>query len=271
MNTNKIMELALELANQEEVPADSEIYVTGEDLTRILFGIDISTSELFLAQKYECDCVIAHHPLGNNAVLNFHKVIDKHADIMIKNGIPEKEAYESIKKLKNTLKIKNHARNYTHLPSVAENMGMPLMNIHNPLDEIGRRIMQETIDTAQPENVQDVVDALYTLPEFQDALTEIEIAVGSVDGNASKTVVAHGAGTNGGADVAKTYFKHGCCVVYIHLRPNDYAKLKEEEGSLIVSGHVASDSVGINPFLQALEKENIEIIRISGIYPESLL
>ena len=266
MNTEEIMEIALNLSGQKEIPYDSEIYVHGKNIKRVLFGIDISTSELILAQKMKCDCVIAHHPLGNNAVLNFYKIIDKHAEIMIKNGIPEEKAYKSIENLKQSLKIANHSRNYTHLPSIAEKMKMPLMNIHNPLDEIGRRIMQETVDKAKPERVKDVVDALYTLPEFQRALTEIEIVIGDEEGDAKKTVIAHGAGTNGGYDIAKTYFEYGFCVVYIHINMNDYLKLKKEKGNLIVSGHIASDSVGINPFIKALEEEGIEVVRISGIY-----
>ena len=266
MNIEEIMEIALNLSGQKEIPYDSEIYVHGENIKRVLFGIDISTSELILAQKMKCDCVIAHHPLGNNAVLNFYKVIDKHAEIMIKNGIPEEKAYKSIENLKQRLKIANHSRNYTHLPLIAEKMKMPLMNIHNPLDEIGRRIMQETVDKAKPERVKDVVDALYTLPEFQRALTEIEIVIGDEEGDAKKTVIAHGAGTNGGYDIAKTYFEYGFCVVYIHINMNDYLKLKKEKGNLIVSGHIASDSVGINPFIKALEEEGIEVVRISGIY-----
>lgn len=266
MNTEEIMETALTLAGQRRIPEDSEIYIPGKNIKRVLFGIDITTSELLLAQNLKCDCVIAHHPLGNNAVLNFYKIIDKHADIMIRNGIPKEKAFKSIKNLKNSLKITNHARNYTHIPSIAEKIDMPLMNIHNPLDEIGRRIMQETVDSAVPEKVKDVVDALYTLPEFQKALTKIEAVIGNEEGDARKTVIAHGAGTNGGYDIAKTYFEYGFCVVYIHIKLADYLKLKNERGNLIVSGHIASDSVGINPFIKALEEKDIEVIKIGGIY-----
>ena len=260
------MEIALELAGQQEIPEDSEIYVSGKKIKRILFGIDVSTSELLLAQKLKCDCVIAHHPLGNNAVINFYRVIDKHVEVMVRNGIPEEVAQRSVENLKTSLKIANHARNYAHTPSIAEKIGMPLMNIHNPLDEIGRRIMQETVDNAAPERVKDVVDALYTLPEFQKALTKIEVVIGDEEGDARKTVVAHGAGTNGRYDIAKTYFEYGFCVVYIHLAVADYLRLKNERGNLVVSGHIASDSVGINPFMKALEERGIKIIKTSGVY-----
>ncbi len=77
-------------------------------------------------------------------------------------------------------------------------------------------------------------------------------------------MVSHGAGTNGGYEIAKTYFKYGIgTVVYIHIRPRDLEKLKaERRGNLMVTGHIASDSVGINPLIHELEKRNVSVTRI---------
>jgi len=37
-------------------------------------------------------------------------------------------------------------------------------------------------------------------------------------------------------------------MIYIHISPSDLEKLKAEgKGNLIVTGHIASDSLGINP------------------------
>ncbi len=81
-------------------------------------------------------------------------------------------------------------------------------------------------------------------------------------------MVSHGAGTNGGYEIARTYFKHNVgTVVYIHIRSKDLEKLKDEKsGSLIVTGHTASDSVGINPLILELERRNVSVGRI-GIVP----
>jgi len=55
--------------------------------------------------------------------------------------------------------------------------------------------------------------------------------------------------------------------VYIHIRPVDLEKLKAEKmGNLIVTGHIASDSVGINPLIHKLEKRNVSVTRV-GIVP----
>jgi hypothetical protein len=144
------------------------------------------------------------------------------------------------------------------------------MNIHTPLDEIGRRMMQEKIDSKidKESTVKDMVDALYELTEFKNAVTKIKVRLGKAKNPAGKTVVSHGAGTNGGYEIAKTYFKHGIgTVVYIHVGLGDLERLRAEgKGNLIVTGHIASDSVGINPFVKQLEKKGISVVKI-GIVP----
>jgi len=147
---------------------------------------------------------------------------------------------------------------------------MPYVNIHTPLDEVGRRIMSEQIHSRINENstVQDVVSALKELDEFKNAVTEIKIRLGRAENLVGKVVMSHGAGTNGGYEIAKTYFRQGIgTVVYIHISPVDLEKLRVEgKGNLVVTGHIASDSVGINPLIHELEKRNVSVTRI-GVVP----
>jgi len=274
MNTDEIMQIALEMAGFEEVPPDSAIYVSGKNIQRVIFTIDPEPSILLLAKQLNYDLVISHH--YTSACVDAWKVFLKHIDQMVAAGIPRNEAEKAVQKKLMSLKISGHARNYDLIDSLARFIKIPFMNIHNPLDEIGRRIMQETIDKyisgRKNVKVNDVINALYTLKEFQHAKTKILVGVGDIENSVNKVVVSHGALTNGGYEVANTYFKHGIdTVVYIHISPSDLLKLKEENlGNLIISGHIASDSVGINPFLDRLEKEGLEVLRIGGVIPASI-
>ena len=269
MNTEDIMELALKLAGLEKVPEDSSIYVSGENIRKILFGIDAGVPELLLAKQLAYDCLIAHHPQGGTATTNFHQVFKRHTQQMIAAGVPIEEAKKAVRKKLQEIEVEMHARNCGHTIDVAEFLKMPYMNVHTPSDEIGRKIMAEKIDSRIKENftVQDVVSALEELPEFKNATTEIKVRLGKAENPAGKVVVSHGAGTNGGYEIAKTYFKYGVgTVVYIHIKPRDLEKLKAEKGNnLIVTGHVASDSVGINPLIHELEKRNVLVTRIGVI------
>ncbi len=266
VNTEEIMELSLKLARLEELPKDSAIYVSGSNIRKILFGIDASVPELLLAKQLGYDAVIAHHPQGETAVINFPKVFKRHIQQMVVAGVPMEEAERAVRKKFEELEVKMHTHNYGHVVDVAKLLKMPYMNIHTPLDEVGRAIMSEQINSRIRKNstVLDVVSALKDLPEFKNAATEIEIRLGKAENPAGKVVVSHGAGTNGGYEIAKTYFKYGIgTVVYIHISHGDLEKLRaENDGNLIVTGHIASDSVGINPLIHELEERNVSVTRI---------
>lgn len=270
MNTEEIMELSLKLAGLKEVPKDSAIYVSGDNIRKVLFGIDAGIPELLLAKQLGYDAVIAHHPIGGTAAINFHQVFKRHIQQMVAAGVPLEDAEKVVAKKVEQLEVEAHTRNYAHAVDVAKLLKMPYMNIHTPLDEVGRKIMSEQINSRIKKNskLQEVVSALKMLSEFKNAVTEIKIRLGKPENPAGKVVVSHGAGTNGGYEIAKTYFKHGVgTVVYIHISAGDLEKLKAEGvGNLIVTGHIASDSVGINPLIKELKKRNISVTSI-GVIP----
>lgn len=272
LGTDEIMSLALEMAEMHHPPADSTIYVSGSELKRVMFGIDIGTAELLLAKQLSCDGVIAHHPAGGTAKLNFPEVLTRHVELMVEHGVPTPAARDAIQAMLTRALLRSQADNFDHVPSVARLLEMPFLNVHLPLDEIGRRMMVETIDVHlesldHPALVQDAIDALNGMPEFADARTRIMVPVGAVDRPLGRIAVVHGAGTNGGYSVAKAYFDAGInTVLYIHVAPEDAQRLRAETaGNLIVSGHIASDMIGINPFVAKLEERDVEVIRMSGL------
>lgn len=268
MNTNEIMQLALDMVGYDHIPADSEIYVEGDNIEKVLFGVDIDSSDLYYAKANGYDAVIAHHPQAN--IINSYEVFKDNIDIMKSYGVPEEIAQETIKEKYEQLRISVGSNNYDNTISIARMLNMPFLNIHQPLDEIGRRLMQEKVDTVckdEDAKVKDVLEALSSFNEMKSARTKVEVLIGDKNQKAGKTVVAHGAYTNGGYSIANTFFENGVdTVIYIHIAYPDYIKLKSEnKGNLIVSGHIASDSVGINPFVEALREKGLEVTTIKGI------
>jgi hypothetical protein len=273
ISTDELVDLALGMSGMERLPADSCVHLPGTGLRKVLFGIDIGTAELLLAREIGCDGVIAHHPCGGSATRRFAEVLTRQIEFMIDHGVPQAAAREAAQPLISRSIMSGHAANADHVPSVARLLGMPLLNVHLPLDELGRQIMVDTIDDyisglAQAPRVQDAVDALMTLPEFSSADTRIMIPVGAVDAPLGRLAIVHGAGTNGGARIAQTYFAHGIgTVLYIHCSGEEVARLRESEttGNLIVSGHIASDLLGINRYVAQIESRGVEVVRISGL------
>ncbi len=272
ISTDELVDLALTMSGMDKLPADSAVYVEGTNLTRILFGIDIGTAELMLARDLGCDGVIAHHPAGGTATLHFPEVLARQLEFLVDHGVPEAEAREAVQPLVTRATMAAHSRNHDHVPSVARALGMPFMNMHLPLDELGRQMMVEVIEDhlttlAGEPTVQDAINALATLPEFATSVTPIMVPVGAVDRPLGRLAVVHGAGTNGGANIARAYWNNGIdTVLYIHCAGDDVMRLRQEPtGNLIVSGHIASDMVGINPYVAGIEARGVEVVRVSGL------
>jgi len=264
MNTEEIMDLALKLADMKSIPADSAIHVPSKEISKVLLCIDADPAELILAKNLGCDAVITHHPIGK-ASLNFHLVFDRHVDYMLEHGIPRQIAEEAVRKLKERVALRSHTTIYTHTVAAAEKLGMPLVNIHLPCDELMRRTILAQLRSSRIENVSDIKSSVEQIPEFRNSATEVQVPYGDPSSKAGKYALVVAAGTNGGYPVAKAYFEHGIStVIYLHVNGEDLAKLKEDKvsGNLVILGHLAGDSIGLNQLADALEKEGIEVVKL---------
>ena len=273
VDTRAIMDLAVKLARQSRMPEDSEIYVPSSSVHRVLFGIDADIGMILAAKSLGYDLVIAHHPLGGKASLGILKVFEKHGTNLARAGVPRPAAAKAVRAMQAEHAPRVHATNYDHVPSLARLLGMPLMSIHNPCDEIGRKVMDETLrgSVRSSTSVKGALATLNRLPEFAKAETDIVLRMGKPSNSMGRWVVLHRAGTNGGYPIASCAFRNGIdTVVYIHVDPAHVRRLQDEFGdrgvkNLIVTGHVASDSIGINPLVRALRERGLEVTCVSGI------
>jgi hypothetical protein len=265
MNTEAIMGLALEMAGMDRIPADSGIFRPRENVRRILLGIDIEQKDLRLARDRAFDLVLAHHPLRWTAFLG---VMDRHEALMTAAGVPAARAERASRENRafwEALADSAHAeREAGGLCALAEKLDLGLMNIHLPCDEMGRRVLQEQADGLAPSGtVADLMGRYASLPEIRAAGEGVSLLCGDPDARLGRTVVIHAAGVNGGYPVANALFESGTdTVVYIHFFSDEQADRlrKEGKGNLILTGHYGSDSLGINPLVDELERRGMEVV-----------
>src|SRR3989441_11090646 len=72
-----------------------------------------------------------------------------HVEFMTAAGVPEDAALAAVAEKVEGLKLRGQAANYDHVPSVARLLGIPFMNVHAPLDELGRRRMRSEEHTSE--------------------------------------------------------------------------------------------------------------------------
>lgn len=264
MNTADIMQLSLDLAGMDAVPADSGIFRPCEDVRRVLLGIDMGREDLLLAGQEGFDLVLAHHPIH---WASFLKVMDRHETFMAEAGVPAARARESSRENKafwEKLVDPDHAEGMVReLCALAEELDLGFMNVHLPCDELGRRILQEHADELAPSaTVSTLIERFESLPEIEAAGEGVRLVCGHAHAELGRTFVIHGAGVNGGYPVADALFESGVgTVVYIHLfsEEQETRLRRESKGNLILTGHYGSDSLGINPLADELERRGIEV------------
>ncbi len=264
MTTEEIMQLALEMAGMDSIPADSGIFRSVETVKRILLGIDMDREDLLFAKEHGYDLVLAHHPLNWTTFLD---VMDRHETFMIDAGVPKAQAEQAC--LENrafweAIADRGHAeQGVRDLCALAEELDLGLMNVHLPCDELGRQILQKEASELAPSGAVSALITRYaSLPEIEAAKEGVRQVCGNPGAEIGRAVVIHAAGVNGGYPVANALFENGVdTVVYIHFFSEEQEERlrQEKKGNLILTGHYGSDSLGINPLVDDLERRGLEV------------
>lgn len=271
MTTNDLMNTALELAKLDVIPYDTAIIVEGENIKKVLIGIDMETPELLLARELGYDCVVSHHPKADSCMVDFIKVMDVQIERMIKAGVPINKAQKVLKKKQMSVDLGSHASNYDRVSSAARLMNMPYLNIHIPADFITEEIVQTRLNNAfldKPKTkLKDIIRELNSWEYYKGKVAQPIIRVGSNDSYAGKIEVLMAGGTNGGVDVFKAYFDAGVGTIIAMFVPEDVKKAVEEQniGNIIIAPHMPSDSIGLLEIVKAWREQGVEVTCMGGI------
>jgi hypothetical protein len=284
LTTTEILQIALRLSGLTEIPPDSGVHVPGDNLRRILFAMDVNVGLLHLARQQGFDVVMGHHPCG--ALLRQGEVFRRHLDLLALHGVPRWAAEEALAGPIEAAVRRSANKRFRMLPyeapnntvlevDVARMLSLPFLNVHNPLDEAGRRLLQARIDAgsaADPSwTLGDLLALIRALPEARQAEQAYGISpvihLGQPGGPAGKTVFVHGALSAPSAPIVRFYWRHGVqTVVMLHGDFDTLEALRAEPGgSLVLTGHYLGDSLGMTPFIRALRARGAEVVCVGGI------
>ena len=255
--------------------SDTRILLGKEEaeIKTMLVGVDIEVSEVVLADRLrekgeKIDILLTHHPEGM-ALAGFFNVMYMQIDILSRIGVPiniaESLMSERIKEVERKVLPVNHTR----AVDAAKLLDFSFMTCHTPADNCVATYVQDLIDKKKPYTLGDIVDMLRDIPEYNAAAKQNaspRIIKGDASRKAGRVFVDMTGGTEGPKDIFKKLSEAGVStIVCMHLSEEHFKKASEEHMNVVIAGHIASDTLGLNLVLDELEKKGkFRILTCSG-------
>lgn len=243
---------------------------TKKDLKRIMVGIDIDPGEIVLAKILNnIDAIIAHHPPGSG-LANLDGVMHLQADVLADYGVPINIAESLLEKRISEVARGINAVNHYQAVDAAKLLDIPIMCVHTPADNLVYRFVREKIERENPQMVEELIALLKKIPEYHEAArmgVGPKIFAGSANRRCGKIAVTEmTGGTEGSKEIYEKMSQAGIgTIVGMHLSEQHKEEAEKNHLNVIIAGHISSDSLGLNLFLDKIEKQGITIIPCSGL------
>ncbi|MBL7155028.1 MAG: NGG1p interacting factor NIF3 [Candidatus Portnoybacteria bacterium] len=251
--------------------SDTRILVeTKKPIKKILVGIDIGVGELLLAKELgEIDLVISHHPHGQ-ALANLDDVMQLQAEVLAQYGVPINVAEGLLKPRISEVSRSISPANHNRVVDAAKLLDLGFICVHTPADNLVANFLDKKIKKAQPEYVSDVLKSLKEIPEYKEAIkigAGPRLFAGDEENRCGRIALTEiTGGTEGSPKIYEKMAQAGIgTIIGVHMSEEHKKEAEAAHINVIVAGHMSSDSIGLNLFLNQLAKRNIKIIPCAGL------
>jgi putative NIF3 family GTP cyclohydrolase 1 type 2 len=250
------------------------------NIKSVIVGIDVDGAELLLVDRLKeqgvnIDLVISHHPAGR-AYANFYEVMDLQIEVLCKEGVSLGVAQNLLGERKAEVERRVNAANHQRPVDMAKWLKINFLCVHTPADNLAYQYLRKTIEKNKPSTLADIIDILYTIPEYREAArvnNAPRIIIGNKHSRCRKFHLEFTGGTEGPKNIYDKLSSSGIdTIIAMHQSEEHYKKCKEANINLIFASHIPSDNLGMNLALDYLgSKDKIKIYEFSGFrrFPHS--
>jgi len=267
-----------EVFDKEELTnpyADTRIYVGADDteVKTLIGGIDMNVGEVLLTERLRekgtaIDAIFTHHPEGM-ALTKLDKVMAMQAEIWEEFGVPINIGEAMMDERRTEVKRRFMPVNADQAIDAARLLEIPFFSAHTPTDNLVVAYLSKFLAEREPLLIEDVRKALFEVPEYKEAARRgagPHIGEGAGGKRAGKVYVDMTGGTEGPVKIMEKLADKGVgTVVGMHLGPELWKEAEKHHIHVVIAGHISSDSVGINLFMDELERKGVSVIPTSGL------
>ncbi|MBN1289755.1 MAG: NGG1p interacting factor NIF3 [Actinobacteria bacterium] len=251
----------------------------GTEVKSLIAGIDVETPELILVDRLretgrKIDLCVGHHPEGR-ALASLPDVMDLQADVWADFGVPVNIGDSLIKKRMGEVEKGLMALNHQRPIDAARLLGIPFICIHTPADNMVTDHLTRRFKKKKPHLVGDVIEALLQEEEYRKAAQVGDgptVLLGEKKNRAGEVMVDMTGGTGGPPEMIEKLSQAGVgTIVGMHMGEKTRKEAEKHHINVVIAGHMASDSIGLNLVLDQLEKQGVKCQAFSGFIRVSRL
>ena len=252
--------------------SDSRILHIAQDKEniKILVWIDIEPAEILMAKEIGgIDLVLSHHPLGRG-LANLAEVMELQCDVLEKYGVPINIAEKLMKERISEVARGVNGANHQGTVDAAKIMNFNLMCLHTVCDNLAADFLKNKIEGLKINRLEDLLNILKEIPEYKEAAkigAGPKIFVGNPENRCGKIALSEiTGGTEGSPKLYEKMAQAGIgTVIGMHISEEHKKEAESSNINVVIAGHISSDSIGVNLFLDELEKKGVEIVPCSGL------
>lgn len=239
----------------------------------LICGVDMEVGEIVLADRLRekgetIDLIFAHHPEGPGYA-RLDAVMGMQADVWAAQGVGIGAGDALIAPRASEVRRRIMPANHYRAVDAAVALGFSMMSCHTPADNCVTRFVQEHLDAEHPRTLDAVVKSLRGIPEYADAARKgcgPELICGTGSARPGRVVVEMTGGTEGPKEALERLSQAGVgTLVGMHYSEEHRKRAEELKLNLLIAGHIASDTIGMNLVLDPIEAQGIAVRCVSGI------
>jgi hypothetical protein len=251
--------------------SDTTVYSTGlgEAIQAIYTGINIGKGDFPVIEdindrrspdKPQVNFVLGHHPVGQAMTPEFARVMDLQTYLLTEAGLPLNIAWDLLEERKPEIERMVLPIIHEEVPQVAALYELSLGNVHTPADSAVYRYISRVVsnNTNERTTVGKLKELLLEIPQYRNGYcnrTTMQIINGKESSPIGKVHYHLTGGTTGNPKEIEYLKEAGVNTLIVMHMPEEWVKeeVKEHKMNVLVAGHYASDSIGVDLFLYYLQ------------------
>jgi putative NIF3 family GTP cyclohydrolase 1 type 2 len=231
-----------------------------------------------ICRREGINLVISHHPEGR-ASAGLHQVLDMQIGIWKKHGvrIEPVDEYARDTSLKYLYAVAQRESREDNLSEITEEIadvlryfGLPWIALHTVADNCATTYLQKKMDQTRPDTLQDVVDLLMTIEEYQRGTIELigpRIVTGRPKNKTGKIVVDMTGGGEAPKEIFSSFADSGIrTIICMHTSKDWYDSAAKHQVQIVCAGHAPSDILAMNLLFDEVLPEHVEVYPKMGGY-----